>query len=129
MNCLLDNSAFLRYVFTHTKLSPQATNTIGDPGNSVYLSLARFWELAKKVRIGKLELTPAQLSVWLDKHQAVNSFRLQEIKVSHLVKYAERPPLHRDPYDGLLVAQSMVEYIPIITSDAAIDHYPIERIC
>ena len=128
MNYLLDSSTFLWFVSARTELSPQANTTIGDPGNSVYLSLVSIWELAIKLRIGKLEVTPAPLSVWLDKHLAENSFRLLEIKVSHLVRYAELPPIHRDPFDGLLVAQSMVADIPIITSDAAFDHYPIARV-
>ena len=128
MNYLLDTSAFLWYVSAHTRLSPQATTIIGNPGNCVYLSLASIWELAIKVRIGKLELTPAPLSVWLDKHLAENSFRLLEIKLSNLARYADLPPLHRDPFDGLLVAQSIIESIPVINSDAAFDHYPIARV-
>ena len=128
MNYLLDTSTFLWYVSVHTELSPQAKAIIGDPGNNVFLSLVSIWELAIKFRIGKLELTPAPLSVWLNKHLAANSFRLLDIKLSHLVRYAELPPHHRDPFDGLLVAQSQVENIPVITNDAAFDHYPIERI-
>lgn len=128
MNYLLDTSTFLWYVSAHTELSHQAKTIIGDPGKNVFLSLVSIWELAIKFRIGKLELTPAPLSAWLDKHLAANSFRLLEIKMSHLVRYAELPPLHRDPFDGLLVAQSLAENIPVITSDAAFDQYPIERI-
>lgn len=128
MNYLLDTSAFLWYVAAPAELGAQAKTIIGDPGNSVYLSLVSIWELAIKLRIGKLELTPAPLSVWLDKHLAENSFRLLEIKVSHLVRYAALPPLHRDPFDGLLIAQSMVENIPVITSDGAFDQYPVARV-
>ena len=128
MNYLLDASTFLWYVSAHTQLSGQAKSIIGNPVYNVHLSLASIWELAIKFRIGKLELAPDPLSVWLDKHLAANSFRLLEIKVSHLIRYAELPLRHRDPFDGLLVAQSLVENIPVITNDAAFDQYPIERI-
>ena len=68
------------------------------------------------------------LSHWLDIHFAANSFRHLEIKVSHLMQYADLPLSHRDPFDGLLIAQSQVEDIPVITGDAAFDSYDIQRV-
>ena len=101
---------------------------MGDSGINVYLSLVSIWELAIKFRTGKLELIPASLSDWVDKQLAENSFRLLEIKISHLKRYADLPLMHRDPFDGLLIAQSQVEGIPVISNDAAFDHYAIQRI-
>ena len=128
MNYLLDTSTFLWYVSAQAELSPQARSIIGDSGNNVYLSFVSIWELAIKFRVGKLELTPDSLTDWLDIQLAANSFRLLEIKVSHLLQYAELPLAHRDPFDGLLIAQSQEENIPIITSDAAFDQYPVQRV-
>ena len=110
------------------ELSQQAKTIVGDPDNNVYLSMFSIWELSTKFRIGKLELAPASLSDWLDIHLAANSFRLLEIKVSHLLQCSVLPLAHKDPFDGLLIAQSLVENIPVITSDAAFDQYPIQRV-
>ncbi|MDE2634805.1 MAG: type II toxin-antitoxin system VapC family toxin [Chloroflexota bacterium] len=121
MNYLLDTSTFLWYVSAESELSPQARSIIGDTRNNVYLSFVSIWELSIKCRIGKLELTSESLSDWLDMHL--------EIKVSHLfLQYADLPLVHRDPFDGLLIAQSQVENIPVITSDAAFDSYEIQRV-
>ena len=128
MNYLLDTSAFLWYVSAQAELSPQARSIIGDSRNNIYLSYVSIWELAIKFRIGKLELMPASLTAWLDTQLAANTFRLLDIKVSHLLQYADLPLVHRDPFDGLLIAQSLVENIPVITSDAAFDQYAIQRL-
>ena len=128
MNYLLDTSTFLWFVSAQTELSAHARTIIETPGNNVYLSLVSIWELAVKFRIGKLKLTSDSLARWLDDHLAANSFRLLDIKVSHCLQYATLPLTHRDPFDGLLIAQSQVENIPVITSDAAFDRYPIQRV-
>ncbi len=128
MNYLLDTSTFLWYVSAQTELSPQARSIIGSSSNNVYLSFVSIWELAVKFRVGKLQLTPDSLTDWLDIHLAANSFRLLEIKVLHLLQFADLPLVHRDPFDGLLIAQSQVENIPVITSDAAFDDHSIQRI-
>ncbi|MCY3915539.1 MAG: type II toxin-antitoxin system VapC family toxin [Chloroflexi bacterium] len=128
MNYLLDTSTFLWYVSAQAELSPQARSIVGDLRNNVYLSFVSIWELSIKYRIGKLELTMDSLSDWLDTHLAANSFRLLEIKVTHLLQYANLPLVHRDPFDGLLIAQSQVENIPVITSDSTFDQYAIQRV-
>lgn len=128
MSYLLDTSTFLWYVSAHTDLSPLAKLIIEDSRNHVYLSLVSVWELAIKVRVGKLELKPDSLSLWLDRQLNANSFRILDIKRTHIIHYSELPLVHRDPFDGLLIAQSQVEDIPIITSDAAFDLYPVERL-
>lgn len=84
--------------------------------------------MAIKFRIGKLEVMPEPLSAWLDKHLACNSFRLLEIKVSHLVRYADLPLRHRDPFDGLLIARSLAENLSIISNDRAFDAYQVQRV-
>ena len=128
MRYLLDTSTFLWYVSAQTELSPQARSIIGDSRNNVYLSFVSIWELAIKFRIGKLELIPASLTAWLDIQLTANSFRLLDIKVANLLQFADLPLVHRDPFDGLLIAQSQVENIPIITSDATFDRYPVQRV-
>ncbi len=128
MNYLLDTSTFLWYVSAQSELSPHARSIVGDSRNNIYLSFVSIWELAIKFRVGKLELIPNSLTDWLQIQLAANTFRLLEIKVSHLVQYADLPLVHRDPFDGLLIAQSQVENIPVITNDSAFDAYDIQRL-
>ena len=91
------------------------------------MSLASIWEVAIKFNKGKLDLSlPFDDFVETTIHSY--SLRLLNIQISHLRRVARMPLHHRDPFDRLLIAQSLVENIPIITSDAAFDHYSISRI-
>ena len=128
MNYLLDTSAFIWYVSSHRELSDPAKEIIGGSDNSVYLSLVSVWELAIKFRTGKLELIPPPFSNWVDRELAANNFRLLDIKIQHIKRVADLPLVHRDPFDRLIVAQSLAEDLPIITNDKIFDAYHIQRI-
>ncbi len=128
MNYLLDSSAFLWYVSARRELSDRAETIITNSDNNIYLSLASVWELAIKFRTGKLEIISPPFSQWIDTELAANSFRLLDIKMQHLKLIADLPLYHRDPFDRLIVAQSLVDRLPIITNDAAFDQYQVQRI-
>jgi PIN domain nuclease of toxin-antitoxin system len=90
-------------------------------------SAATAWEIALKMSLGKLnmaatfdQLFPAQLQV--------NDMTLLPIEVTHLVQVATLPWSHRDPFDRLHIAQSIVENTPILSRDPAFDRYTIERL-
>ena len=128
MNYLLDTSAFLWFASAQRELSDRAETIIANSDNNIYLSLASVWELAIKFRTGKLEIIPPPFSQWLEKELAANSFRLLEIKMQHLKLIADLPLYHRDPFDRLIVAQSLFENIAVITNDVAFDQYQVQRI-
>ena len=126
MRYLLDTS-FLWYVSDHHRLSSGATERLNDPVSTIHLSLVSVWEVAIKFNKGKLAL-PMPFDEFFDTTISSYSLRLLNIRIPHLRQVARMPRHHRDPFDRLLIAQSQVENIPVITSDAAFDHYPIQRV-
>ncbi len=128
MNYLLDISAFLWFVYNDRRLSTVATERIGDFDNVIYLSMASIWEIAIKVNLRRGLVLHRPFPDFIDHQLNSNRFELLQINVSHLKRVADLPPYHRDPFDRLLIAQAHVENIPVITSDAAFDQYPIQRV-
>ena len=128
MRFLLDTSAFLWFVNGDGKLSEDVRGILEDPGIDVNLSLVSFWEIAIKANLGRgLEL-PLPFSAFIDSVLDNYNFAILQISILHLKQVADLPRFHRDPFDRLLIAQSLVEKIPVITNDAAFDQYAIHRI-
>jgi PIN domain nuclease of toxin-antitoxin system len=101
--------------------------TLVDPSSVRLLSAATIWELAIKVGQGKLGLSmPYRL--WMDKAGADLKLIILPITVEYADRQATLPPHHKDPFDRLMVAQALVEGIPIVSVDAALDPYGITRI-
>ena len=95
--------------------------------SAILMSSASIWEMAIKIRIGKLKL-----SVSLEKTTANfidnYDFELLSIGLPHIYKTQQLPLHHRDPFDRLIIAQSIVENIDIVSSDQAFDAYGIKRL-
>ena len=128
MRFLLDTSAFLWFVNGDGKLSEDVRGILEDPDIDVNLSLVSFWEIAIKANLGRgLEL-PLPFSAFIDSVLDNYNFAIRQISILHLKQVADLPRFHRDPFDRLLIAQSLVEKIPVITNDAAFDQYAIHRI-
>ena len=128
MSYLLDTWAFLWFVTGNRMLSTLARRVLEESGDDVYLSLASLWELAIKANLGRgLEL-PRPFAEFVDIEGQAERIQILNIELAHLKRVAVMPLLHRDPFDRLLVAQSQVENIPVITSDAAFDSYEIHRV-
>ncbi len=94
-----------------------------DPGNDVFVSLASFWEIAVKRRIGKID---ADLPKIIDGTRR-SGLRSLEIAISHLIRLAALPFFddHRDPFDHLLIAQAMDENLAVVSDDRNFPRYPI----
>ena len=127
MRYLLDTSTLLWYVAEHHRLSAAATERLNDRESTIHLSLVSIWEAAIKFNMGKLEL-PLPFDEFVDSTIYSYSLRILHIQIPHLRRVARMPLHHRDPFDRLLIAQSQVENIPVISSDAAFDSYEIQRI-
>lgn len=123
MKILLDTHTFLWFIEGNLNLSDIARNAIEDPRNQRFLSVASLWEMSIKVSIGKLELrmTFAEL---LKREVYANAIELLEIQAQHLDELAKLPFYRKDPFDRLIIAQSLAENIPIVTKDSAFDSYP-----
>ncbi|MCY4552294.1 MAG: type II toxin-antitoxin system VapC family toxin [Candidatus Poribacteria bacterium] len=126
MKYLLDTHTLLWFLKGDKKLSDKARQLIDNPRNSKFLSIASLWEIAVKVSLGKLvldkpfeRLFPEQLYF--------NRIEVLDITVDSLIKLTTLPFHHRDPFDRLIIAQALVEDLPIIGTDAAFDAYEISR--
>jgi PIN domain nuclease of toxin-antitoxin system len=127
MRLLLDSHAFLWYVLNDSQLSAAAQHLIDDPANDVFVSPASYWEIAIKVGLGKLVLH-APYDDFMQKGIVGNDFEILHIEPKHTSILTTLPLHHRDPFDRLLIAQAMVEAIPIVGKDAASDAYGIARL-
>lgn len=125
MRLMLDTHTFLWFIEGNLNLSDTAKNLIEDQRNQKFLSVASLWEMSIKVSIGKLQLKMAFTE--LVKQQVYgNAIELLTIKPEHLDELAKLPFHHRDPFDRLIIAQSLVESLPIITKDTVFKSYPVQ---
>lgn len=128
MSYLLDTSSFLWFVSGDFRLSSSAQAVLENEGSDIYLSVASIWELAIKANLGRGLDLPRPFPEFIDIELQEDRFQLLNINVAHLKRVAELPLFHRDPFDRLIIAQSQVEDMPIITSDAAFDAYALQRV-
>ena len=124
---LLDTHAFLWFILDDPRLSVQADNLISDPTNAIAISPASYWEIAIKISIGKYSL-PEAYDVFMEREIAINNFSILSIAPKHTAALVGLPFHHKDPFDRLLIAQAMVENIPLISADNLLDRYEIQRI-
>jgi PIN domain nuclease of toxin-antitoxin system len=90
-------------------------------------SIASVWEMQIKLQLGKLNLN-SSLPVLIDNQQRVNNLQLLPIELVHIWGLTNLPNYHRDPFDRLLIAQAIVEQIPLVSIDSVFDNYPIQRL-
>jgi PIN domain nuclease of toxin-antitoxin system len=127
MRLLLDTHAFLQFILGSPDLSGLARSLIEDSRNERLLSLASIWEIAIKSQLGKLVLVQ-RFEDLFPRQVEMNAISLLPIAVPHTAVVATLPLHHRDPFNRMLVAQSIVEGVPLISSDVTLDQYPIERL-
>jgi PIN domain nuclease of toxin-antitoxin system len=124
MRILLDTHIFLWFISGDTRLLTDLRDAIRDSDNEVYLSSVSVWEAVVKYQLGKLSLpeTPdTYLPQQRDRHQ-IASLALDE---SSVVQLAKLPPLHRDPFDRMLICQALQNGLTIATVDAAVRAYSV----
>lgn len=127
MKLLLDTHAFLWFIMGSPNLSADARALIEDAANENLFSVAGLWEIAIKVSIGKLSLA-SPFDVLIPRQLGLNGIELLNISTDHAAVVATLPFHHRDPFDRLLIAQAMVEGVPIVSVDTAFDAYPVKRL-
>lgn len=124
MRPLLDTHVFLWYISAAPQLPAGFRDAIRDPANEVYLSVASVWEAVIKYALGKLPLPQAPQEYLPRQREAHNiaTLPIEEAAISHLVSL---PPLHRDPFDRILVAQAIQHGLTLVTVDDAVRAYPV----
>ncbi len=127
MRVLLDTHALLWWVLEDPRLSLLARETITDPAIDVLVSPVSAWEIAIKAADSRLDL-PEPALTYVPSRMAANDFHELPVTMDHCLRTSALPGIHRDPFDRLLIAQSLAEEIPIVTNDPAITRYDVETI-
>lgn len=125
MKALLDTHTFLWWAVDDARLSGRVREIISEGRNKIYVSAASMWEIAIKARLGRLD-APGDLEGFIAVQMNTNAFDALDIRASHALHTYRLPLLHRDPFDRMLVAQSQLEGLPILTTDAQIGAYGVE---
>lgn len=126
MKFLLDTHSFLWFISGDTQLSTTARTSIEDIRNDVFLSVASLWEMAIKISLGKLQLSQ-EYATFIPQQLSVNRIFLLDITLKHTSELIALPMHHRDPFDRLLITQSLTEGLPIIGKDDIFDSYGVIR--
>jgi PIN domain nuclease of toxin-antitoxin system len=128
MRLLLDTHLLLWSAVEPERLSREALTLIDDVDNQLLFSAASLWELAIKQGLGRADF---QVDVKLLRRNLLrNGYAELSVIGEHAIAVADLPPIHRDPFDRLLVAQSTVEGLTLLTADRTVARYPgpIQRV-
>lgn len=120
MNVLLDTHTLLWWLDDDPDLSREAFEIISDGENVVFISAASIWEIRIKESIGKINI-PSDFKEILAKQP----FEVLSITSEHAHAIKELPPIHKDPFDRMLIAQGKIEKLTIITRDSFFTEYDI----
>ena len=122
MNFLLDTHVLLWAAGQPEKLSRKTRSLLSDPSNSLLFSAVSLWEVVIKQTIGRddFKVDPRLLRRGL----LDNGYGEIAVTSAHALAVEDLPPLHRDPFDRMLLAQSRVEGFTLLTADAAVLRYP-----
>ena len=127
MKFIADTHAFIWFVTDSPQLSAPVKKLFESPESERLFSLASVWEIAIKTNLGKLSFGKP-LEQFLPEQIAINYVRLLDISLAHALRVATLPLHHRDPFDRMIAAQSLVEKLPVLSNDDAFDAYGIKRI-
>ena len=124
MKFLLDTHALLWWLADDDQLGGAAREVIADPANDILISMVSLWEIAVKVRIGKLQADIEEIINAVQRE----GFTVLDVGVAHLVALAGLPMHHRDPFDHLLIAQAMTEDATFMSEDRYAARYPVRMV-
>ena len=124
MKILVDTHIFLWAITDDHRLSAENRTVYLDNSNQLYLSVASVWEMLIKCGLGKLPL-PKPASGYILKQMEKNRVEMLTIRAAHLTQLESLPPIHRDPFDRMMVAQASAEGMPILSADPALRRYGV----
>ena len=127
MKYLLDTHAFLWFVADDNRLSSKAKSIIQDSDNEIYFSAASAWEMSIKAKLGRLKLG-GNLESFIIEQLTENSFGPLAITVSHSLYTEKLPQIHKDPFDRIMISQTKVENMVLITRDKEIREYKVSTV-
>jgi PIN domain nuclease of toxin-antitoxin system len=125
MRILLDTHTLLWALTEKSRLSSKVRSLL--PSAETWFSVAGIWEIVTKVQVGKLSL-PRPAGAFVKSELSSNGVQVLGITLDHVLRLESLDLHHRDPFDRILIAQSLEEKLPIVTSDPLFALYPVEVI-
>jgi PIN domain nuclease of toxin-antitoxin system len=126
MKLLIDTHTLLWFITGDSKLSLNARLLIEDVANDKFVSVVSLWEIAIKYGLGRLSLID-DFETLFPNQLIINGFEQLAIENKHFYEFIKLPQHHSDPFDRLLIAQTISESMSIISIDSAFDDYPVSR--
>jgi PIN domain nuclease of toxin-antitoxin system len=123
MKLLLDTHAFIWWDSDPARLSVPALAALRDPANAVWVSVVSIWEIVIKSQLGKLTLRLPLPDIVA--HQQANGIQILPATLAHTLAVERLPPVHKDPFDRLLIAQANEEGAELVSADPIFAHYPV----
>lgn len=124
MKLLLDTHVFLWWATEPEKLSPLTAALCADERNSLHISVASIWEMQIKADLGKLSLS-CPLDQLIKEQQLQNGLLVLPVQAHHVYALKQLQPIHKDPFDRLLIAQTKAEDIVLLSADGFLKHYDV----
>jgi PIN domain nuclease of toxin-antitoxin system len=124
---IFDTNVFLWIISGDRKLSAAARKVFLDSDTMPLVSMASVWEMMIKASLGKLMLPPNP-GRFIQEQLRLNSCTLLEITFDHCAKCHSLPFLHKDPFDRLIIAQSLTERMPVLSADRAWSDYGVTNL-
>ena len=124
MRYLVDTQSFIWFVEDDPKLPASVDVLMEQADTQLIISIASLWEMTIKMSIGKLALS-GDIATMLNR-VTDNGFTIMPIEPKHLITLSTLDFMHRDPFDRIIISQSISEGIPLISSDDVFSQYPVE---
>jgi PIN domain nuclease of toxin-antitoxin system len=125
MRLLLDTHVFIWWADDPERLSPAALAALEDEANELLLSVASVWEMQIKIQLGKLKLS-LPLKELIKNQQETNNLTVSPVALPHVLALEALPFHHKDPFDRLLIAQSIEEGLTLVTADSQFSAYSVK---
>jgi PIN domain nuclease of toxin-antitoxin system len=122
MRILLDTCAFIWLTSDPGQLGRNAIEALEDTHKDRYLSLSSVWEIVLKYHTGKLPL-PKKPEVWIEEQARIQDISILNLERSVIYLSAQLPPVHRDPFDRMIAADSLIHKMPILSPDRPFPEY------
>ncbi|MBD2310059.1 type II toxin-antitoxin system VapC family toxin [Chroococcidiopsis sp. FACHB-1243] len=127
MKILIDTHVFIWWTSNVKMLSSRVGDLLLDPNTEVVLSVVSVWEMQIKSSLGKLQFKTTLRELVQDEINQ-NHIEILPLSLSHIYTLNDLPQHHRDPFDRILIAQSMEAGLQIVSIDEKFDAYGIARI-
>jgi PIN domain nuclease of toxin-antitoxin system len=125
MRLLLDTHTFIWLDNSPDQLSTEARKLLQDTNNDLLLSIVSVWEIQIKAQLGRLSLQ-GDLAKVIQEQQEINGIELLPITLHHVLALSKLPSHHGDPFDRLLISQSRIEDVTLVSRDRIFSSYPVD---